>query len=232
MGTLLFHILLIAAFLFAEVDMKGNIKEEPLVIEFPEIEQEEKIQEEKNLETVAAENENENENVNNLTNAASNKLAVKNITTSNEKFFDDDYLKEVNAAKNLVSDVNNQLAKEKIKIEDIKMPVETTEGMNPDSIKNIIYTGESNIVYYLENRYHVSLPIPVYLAQGGGKVIIEIYVNRQGRVIEANPAPGQKIRDGQIIMYAQSAALKTLFNADPKAPASQKGTIHYNFIAQ
>lgn len=229
MGTLVFHILLIAAFLLAEVDMKGNIKEEPLVIEFPEIlQEEEKIAEEIKQETVAT----ENETANNLTNTASNKLSEKNNTTSKDKFFDEDYLKEVNAAKNLVSNVNNQLAKEKIKIEDIKMPVETTEGMNPDSIKNIVYTGESNIVYYLENRYHLSLPIPVYLAKGGGKIIIEIYVDRKGRVIEANLAPGQKVRDQQIVMYAQTAALKTLFNADPKAPASQKGTIHYNFIAQ
>ncbi len=229
MGTLVFHIFLVAAFLLAEVDMKGNIKEEPLVIEFPEIlPEEEKIPEEIKQETVAT----ENETANNLTNVASNKLAVKNTTTSNDKFFDDDYLKEVNAAKNLVSDVNNQLAKEKIKIEDIKMPVETTEGMDPDSIKNIVYTGESNIIYYLENRYHVSLPIPVYLAKGGGKIIIEINVNRQGKVIEANLAPGQKNRDQQIVLYAQTAALKTLFNADPNAPASQKGTIHYNFIAQ
>jgi hypothetical protein len=229
MGTLLFHILLIAAFLFAEVDMKGNIKEEPLVIEFPDIlPEEEKIPEE-----IIQENlESKNETANNLTNTASNKLAVKENITSKDKFFDDEYLKEVKAAKNLVSDVNSQLAKEKIKMEDIKMPVETTEGMNPDSIKNIVYTGESNIIYYLENRYHVSLPIPVYLAQGGGKIVIEINVDRQGRVVNANLAAGQKIRDQQIVMYAQTAALKTLFNADPKAPVLQKGTIHYNFVAQ
>ena len=229
MGTLLFHILLIAAFLFAEVDMKGNIKEEPLVIEFPDIlPEEEKIPEE-----IIQENlDSKNETVNNLTNTASNKLAVKENITSKDKFFDDEYLKEINAAKNLVSDVNNQLAKEKLKIEDIKMPVESTEGMNPDSIKNIVYTGESNIIYYLENRYHVSLPIPVYLAQGGGKIVIEINVDRQGRVVNANLAAGQKNRDQQIVMYAQTAALKTLFNADPKAPAIQKGTIHYNFVAQ
>ena len=229
MGTLLFHIFLIAAFLFAEVDMKGNIKEEPLVIEFPDIlPEEDKIPEE-----IIQENlDSKNETANNLTNTASNKLSVKNNVTSKDKFFDEDYLKEVNAAKNLVSDVNNQLAKEKVKIEDIKMPVETTEGMDPDSIKNIVYTGESNIIYYLENRYHVSLPIPVYLAQGGGKIVIEINVDRQGKVVDAKLATGQKIRDQQIVMYAQTAALKTLFNADPKAPALQKGTIHYNFIAQ
>lgn len=230
MGTLLFHILLFASFLLAEVDMKGNIKEEPLVIEFPDIlpEEEAEVPEDKSgdLET------SENKSVNNLTNAASNRLSVKNNTPSTDKFFDDDYLKEVNDAKNLVSSVNNQLAKETVNIDDIKMPVESTEGMNPDSIKNIIYSGESNIVYYLENRYHLSLPIPVYLARGGGKVVIEIEVDRQGRVIQANPLPGQRVFDEQIFMYAKLAALKTIFNADPKAPAAQKGTIHYNFIAQ
>ena len=112
------------------------------------------------------------------------------------------------------------------------MPVETTEGMDPDSIKNIIYTGESNIVYYLENRYHISLPIPVYLAKGGGKIVIEITVDRSGKVIEAKPESGQKVRDEQIINYATTAALRTIFNSDPSAPSAQKGTIHYNFIAQ
>jgi len=225
-GTLVFHILLFAAFLLAEVDIKGNVKEEPLYIEFPDILPEEEVKVPEELV------ESENKSVNNLTNVASNRLSNENNTTSTEKFFDDDYLKEVNDAKNLVSNVNSQLAKEKVKLEDIKMPVETTEGMDPDSIKNIIYSGESNIVYYLENRYHLSLPIPVYLAQGGGKVIIEIIVDRSGKVTQAKPISGQRVSDEQIIMYATSAALRTLFNADPDAPSPQKGTIHYNFIAQ
>jgi hypothetical protein len=231
MGTLVFHILLFAALFLAEVEMKGNIKEESLLIEFPDIlpEEEEKVPEEKQPSDLAASTDNSN---NNLTNVASNRLSVEKSTTSKEKFFDESYLKEVNEAKQLVSNVNNQLAKEKVNLDDIKMPVETTEGMIPDSIKNIIYTGESNIVYYLKNRYHVSLPIPVYLAQGGGKIIIEIVVDRQGKVIQAIPKAGQKIRDEQILIYAQAAALRTLFNADQKAPSAQKGTIHYTFIAQ
>jgi len=230
MGTLVFHILLFSSFLLAEVDIKGNVKEEPLIIEFPDILPEEEVMEKEEIKPDDL-NAPESKSANNLTNAASNRLSVKS-NTSNEKFFDDDYSKEVNDAKNLVSNVNNQLAKEKVKMEDIKMPVETTEGMNPDSIKNIIYTGESNIEYFLENRYHVSLPIPIYLAKGGGKVIIEIIVDRQGRVTQAKTATGNKVRDEQMLMYAQAAALKTMFNADPKAPAAQKGTIHYNFVAQ
>jgi len=230
-GTLLFHIFVFSAFLIAEVKIKGNIKEEPVLIEFPDIlpEKEDNVSEKENTEELSVP---ENKSGNNLTNAASNRLSIKNNTSTTDKYFDDNYLKEVNDAKKLVSNVNSQLSKEKVKLEDIKMPVETTEGMNPDSIKNIIYTGESNIVYYLENRYHQSLPIPVYLTHGGGKIIIEIVVDRQGNVIQATPIPGQKIRDEQIIEYAQTAALRTVFNSDPKAPQNQKGTIHYNFIAQ
>jgi len=211
--------------------MKGNIKEEALLIEFPDLlpEEVEEIQEELKPEELTSPEE---KTYNNLTNAASNRLSVEKNTSSRDKFFDDSYQKEVNEAKQLVSNVNSQLSKEKINIDDIKMPVETTEGMNPDSIKNIIYTGESNIVYYLENRYHVSLPIPVYLAQGGGKIIIDIVVDRQGKVIQATPKTGQKVRDEQIVVYAQTAALRTLFNTDLKAPSAQKGTIHYTFVAQ
>lgn len=37
MGTLVFHILLFSVFLLAEVDMKGSVREEVLLIEFPEV---------------------------------------------------------------------------------------------------------------------------------------------------------------------------------------------------
>ena len=37
MGTLIFHILLFLAFILAEVDMKGNVQEEELLIEFPDV---------------------------------------------------------------------------------------------------------------------------------------------------------------------------------------------------
>ncbi len=233
MGTLVVHILIVLAFILADVDMKGTPKEEELLIEFPDVlpepEEVEKKQEQQAPEEKAVDN---SESLNNRTNAASNRSATKNTTTSAEEFFDDEYLKEVEAAKRLSADVSNQLSKKIVDINEIKMPVETTEGMNPDSIKNVIYTGESNIVYYLENRYHRSLPIPVYLSQGGGKVIVDITVNRQGKVVNATPRKNRSIKDDQVFLYAKTAAQRTVFNDDPKAPLLQKGTIHYTFIAQ
>lgn len=232
MGTLLFHILLFSAFLLADVDIKGDVKEESIIIEFPEILAEPEIMEEKVEDEMQNQPENTNENLTNRSNLASNRLATENTTKSADEFFDDEYLKELEDAKKLVSDVNNNLSKEIVDMSDIKMPVETTEGMDPDSIKNIIYTGESNIVYYLENRHHLSIANPVYLSQSGGTVIVDILVNRGGKVTQANARKNNSIRDQQIFLYAQEAASRTVFSADESAPISQRGTIQYTFIAQ
>jgi hypothetical protein len=231
MGTLVFHILLFSVFLLADINIKGNAKEEELIIEFPDIllEAEEPEVQEEAIDDAPDMN---TESSPGLTNVASNRTATEQTTSSVDDFFDDEYLKEIEAAKNLVSDVNKQISKEITDLDDIKMPVETTEGMEPDSIKNVIYTGESNIVYYLENRYHLSLPIPVYLAQGGGKVIVDIVVNQQGNVIEAISRRSNLIRDQQIYLYAETAARRTIFNEDISAPPAQTGSIHYTFIAQ
>lgn len=230
-GTLVFHILLFSAFLLADVDIKGNVKEESILVEFPEEMLEPEITEPETQEENTDQPNNE-QNTNTRTNIASNRSATENTTTSTDEFFDDDYLKEVEAAKQLVSNVNKNLAKETVDLSDIKMPVETTEGMDRDSIKNVIYAGESNIVYYLENRYHISLPVPVYLSQGGGTVIVDIVVNRQGRVVDAEPRDDNSIRDKQLFAYAKEAASRTVFNSDNSAPARQKGTIQYTFVAQ
>ena len=230
-GTLVFHILLFSAFLLADVDIKGNVKEESILVEFPEEMLEPEITEPETQEENTDQPNNE-QNTNTRTNIASNRSATENTTTSTDEFFDDDYLKEVEAAKQLVSNVNKNLAKETVDLSDIKMPVETTEGMDRDSIKNVIYAGESNIVYYLENRYHISLPVPVYLSQGGGTVIVDIVVNRQGRVVDAEPRDDNSIRDKQLFAYAKEAASRTVFNSDNSAPTRQKGTIQYTFVAQ
>jgi hypothetical protein len=229
MGTLLFHIILFMSFIAADVDIKKDMREEAVLIEFPDMPEPE-------IEQSKEENkseQNQSELVHNTrTNIASNRLAKEHTTKSTNDFFDDDYQKELEAAQKLTSDVNHQLSKKVKDIDDIKMPVETTEGMDRDSIKNVIYAGESNIVYYLENRYHVRLPVPVYLSQGGGTVIVDIKVNRKGKVTEAVPRDNGSIRDKQILLYAQAAASKTVFNSDSSAPQSQSGSIHYTFVAQ
>ena len=153
-------------------------------------------------------------------------------SAARDPFFDKEYAKEVAAAKQLASDVNKNLAKKIPEIGDIPMPVASTEGMTREEAKRSNFKGRSNIHYLLGNRYHLQLPIPVYLAQGGGEVVVDIVVDRSGVVLSATPRGGANLTDLTILAYAKQAAEKTLFNSDNSAPERERGTITYLFVAQ
>lgn len=228
MGTLIFHILLVTGFWIAELKMDVKIKsEEAILLDFTALEKNDEIEEEK-------ENENKEESNDQLSakyqNAGSNRAV--NDAAKKDKFFDEAYKQDIEDAKKLVSDVNKQLSKKAPPIKKFEMPEATSEGQNPDSIKNTIYSGKSNIHYYLENRHHIRLPIPVYLAKGGGEITIDIQVDRSGKVIRAEARPSGKIADPMLPVYATQAAERTIFNSDSKAPSVQRGTITYHFVAQ
>jgi hypothetical protein len=155
-----------------------------------------------------------------------------NGKTSGDPFFDREYAKEVAEAKQLANEVNKNLAKKIPEIGDVPMPVASTEGMTRDEVKRSSFKGKSNIRYLLGNRYHVQLPIPVYLAQGGGEVVVDIIVNRNGEVLTAYPRENSKSSDPSILAYARQAAEKTIFNSDGYAPEKEHGTITYLFVAQ
>ncbi len=225
MGTLIFHIVLFGSFLLAEINIKKETIEEPIIIDFSQIEE---IPETEVIEETQ-EQENSPSDLNPQDFASRSNRAVNEARK--DPFFDAEYLREIENAQKLVSDVNEQLSKEIPDIEDFDMPEETTEGMDPDSIKNTIYSGDSNIHYFLENRYHTRLPIPVYLAQGGGTITITIRVDKNGRVKKAEIKSNQS-NDPLLQAYALQAAKKTYFNRDQNAPDLQTGTITYTFVPQ
>lgn len=229
MGTLIFHILLVAGFLVAELNLNVKIeKEEAILLDFTAApEKEEKIQEpEKSPEkSEALENSAPNDR-----SSGSNRAV--NEASKKDKFFDANYNRDVEEAKKLVADVNKQLSKKVAPAKKFEMPEETTEGQDPDSIKNVVYSGKSNIHYFLENRYHTRLPIPVYLARGGGTITVDIQVDRSGRVIKAEARAAKNLNDPMLPVYAVQAAERTVFNSESKAPAVQRGTITYQFVAQ
>lgn len=236
MGTLIFHILLVAGFWLAELNLENKIQEkeeEAILIDFPSLEKMEQSpktqmqQEEKNMASDQSMKNAQQSASNQAVNDAANEKAVRK-----DKFFDENYKRDIEEAKKMVADVNKQLSKKIPAIKKYEMPEATTEGQDPDSIKNIIYSGKSNIHYFLENRFHVSLPIPVYLAKSGGEVKIDIQVDRSGRVIKAEAKSTKTSGDPMLTEYALQAAERSVFNADPKAPSVQKGNITYKFVAQ
>ncbi len=84
--------------------------------------------------------------------------------------------------------------------------------------------------YRLGNRRALSKPKPVFKCNEEGRVVVKIYVNRQGKVVKA--IPGAKGTTGSapcLLQAAKQAALKTKWQADAKAPSQQIGKIIYNF---
>jgi len=230
MGTLIFHILLVTGFWISELNFKIKAEKEetifmdlilpPEKLETP-IQETEKVQNSK----IGANQTNRSDQ-----NMGSNHAV--NDAMKRDKFFDESYKRDIENAEKMVSDVNKQLSKRVPQTKKFEMPEAITEGQDPDSIKNTIYSGKSNIHYFLENRFHVRLPIPVFLAKGGGLITVDIQVDRTGKVIKADARPSGNINDPMLPVYATQAAERTVFNSDSKAPSVQRGTITYRFVAQ
>lgn len=85
----------------------------------------------------------------------------------------------------------------------------------------------SSVSYSLVNREANRLPIPVYLCDGGGKVIVNITVNISGKVTSANVNTRLSSSNLCLQDYALQYAKKAFFNLGLKN--AQLGTITYQF---
>jgi colicin import membrane protein len=91
--------------------------------------------------------------------------------------------------------------------------------------------GEKGISYDLQGRGFQALPPPKYDYQGEGRVVVEVSVDRMGKVIQAIPGTkGSTTLDEYLLKVAKEAALAARFEVKPDAPVIQKGSITYNFI--
>lgn len=90
--------------------------------------------------------------------------------------------------------------------------------------------GDKGISYDLQGRGYQSLPSPKYDYQEEGRVVVEVSVDRNGRVTQAVAGiKGSTTLDEYLLRVARDAALQARFDPKPDAPPTQKGTITYNF---
>lgn len=90
--------------------------------------------------------------------------------------------------------------------------------------------GDKGISYDLQGRGFRKLPLPKYEYQGEGKVVVEISVDRTGKVTQAIAGiKGSTTLDDYLLKVAKEAALLAQFDPKPDAPPTQKGTITYVF---
>ncbi len=84
--------------------------------------------------------------------------------------------------------------------------------------------------YNLIGRLPLRRPIPDYLCQKEGRVVVAIKVNRNGKVISAIPgAKGSTTTEKCLLDQAKKAALNTKWQPAANAPEKQIGKIIYNF---
>lgn len=89
--------------------------------------------------------------------------------------------------------------------------------------------------YRLGNRQALQRPKPEYDCPAQGRVVVAVYVNREGVVVEA--VPGERVPNGPssnttnqcLFDKARDAALKTRWQGDANALERQKGFIIYDF---
>lgn len=90
---------------------------------------------------------------------------------------------------------------------------------------------KSTISYSLTNRTKVHIPIPIYLCEVDGKIIVNITVNNQGSVIDAYVNTSSNSTNECLIEHALDYAKKSQFSSDA-SKKSQIGTITFYFIGK
>jgi hypothetical protein len=89
---------------------------------------------------------------------------------------------------------------------------------------------QGNVSYDLGGRGSQSLPKPNYDYQGEGRVVVDVSVDRAGKVKQATPGTkGSTTLDEYLLKVAKEAALKARFDPKADAPVIQKGKITYIF---
>lgn len=102
----------------------------------------------------------------------------------------------------------------------------TTEGSHEGT-----GTGNNGDRWNLSGRSLIGkLPEPDYSVKEEGRVVIEIRVDQQGKVIStAFVSRGSTTTNSVLVAAAGKAAARARFNVDENAPFPQVGTITYNF---
>jgi len=89
------------------------------------------------------------------------------------------------------------------------------------------------ISFSLAGRNARSLPKPTFPGNESGVVVVEVTVDKFGKVTKALAGiKGSNTVNTDLLEAAKKAALAASFNTDENAPAFQKGTITYHFILQ
>jgi len=90
---------------------------------------------------------------------------------------------------------------------------------------------KSTVSYSLKNRDDIYIPIPVYLCEISGKIVVNITVSSSGNVIDAYTNTSSTSSNECLIEHALQYAKDSKFSADT-SKKTQIGSITFNFIGK
>ena len=90
---------------------------------------------------------------------------------------------------------------------------------------------KSTVSFSLVDRKKVFIPIPVYLCEVDGKVVVNITVNANGNVIDTYVNNSSTTTNDCLIAHALEYAKSSQFSADA-TKKTQLGSITFHFIGK
>ncbi len=219
LGTIIFHLALLVLFLGVKIKHIKQDAQEVIMIDFKDVPFE--VPEPKKI---ALEEVFPDMNEASRSNKALNTAAdfEKNIST-------EEYLEELKKDYNIDNMSDDQLKEleQKYSIKSDETGKEVKK-RNPDVKEN-----ETNITFSLDPyRYPVKKHVPVYKCIGSAVVKLDITVDVKGIIVNVSVNSASQNNDPCFIEEAIASAKRWRFNADLSAPARQKGTMTFKFVAQ
>ena len=232
LGTITFHVIILA--IFTHINLGGNsVEKSPeLVISFVETVEDQKEVEEIEEEQVDDSTLDYDDEL--LTNAASNESSKNSIQELRASMKSLDGLNSESEEEGDDIDLFSESAKNRKTTTKLSKKEEEKQGKGESERKvENAYTGKSTINYYLENRYSDKLPNPIYTCINGGKIRIDITVNTKGNVVSTSYNKGKSTTNDEcLVETATKYAKMAKFNSDFSSKSSQKGYITYSFKKQ
>lgn len=145
----------------------------------------------------------------------------------------EDYVPKQNS-----SEVNSAKSYAKKYEEEKNSRVDKDELSSFDKVNNLLKkqqednnNNKSTISYSLINRKKVFIPIPIYLCEENGKIVINITVNTKGNVTDAYLNTSSTSSNECLVEHALEYAKKSQFSENAEKP-SQLGSITFHFIGK
>lgn len=165
-------------------------------------------------------------------NTFSNEQAKVSERQNMSSAFTEKLLDEIKSVTEQVSsnkDLYEQGLREEQAIWDAKKPKE-----EPSESNDTKFEGNVTVSFSFQNpvRSSVNLVVPAYMCEGGGAVVVEVTLNKNGAVISASVDKSQSTENDCMLTTALYATRNSRFNVNSNAPERHRGVVKYIFIPQ